>query len=530
LVAVVLFPLILGTACTDEDIKPRLVGPGNTGTIEGRILTVGGVGWRGWVQAETAGGSWDQRVFVRARADSTGAYTLLVPFGLYFLSAEAEGGVRLFYGAAGLTVRQGDALRIGVGRTVLHADFPLGGAEVTLDTPGVPEHSSLECSFFRPGQTRFENMGRVSARVSDGRVVFVDRGLLAGRYGLRVRTSWREEFIVGDSSLPGSEGSVPADDATVTIGTGRMTQAHLALSPPAVLSGKVDGAWRDLENLGISLLAGRPDILVHGRDSTSYSARSAVGLDGSFRFYLFRPDSVRLALEFGYGLQWLGGTTFREATMYLLAPGRETEVPAFTDAAIVLRVTAPEPLATFEATVTAWDARQRPLFGSQRGVQSSGNLYCLAGLAPGTVYLQAGPQEQNGRDPWLPAWYPGVTSFDQAVPVTLRAGEVVELETPLIRGGVIQGRVTPAPGDDPWVWLGLYSAADTTRSFCSAHLSDGEWTFRYVGLQDGAFLLRAQFRGYSHYRWKWYAGAVWARDADTLRVSDHGTIEIVDWR
>jgi hypothetical protein len=309
-----------------------------------------------------------------------------------------------------------------------------------------------------------------------------------------------------------------------------MTRAHLALSPPALLSGKVDGAWRVLENIGISMGGGRPNVVVYGRDSTTYVVRSVVDPDGSFRFCIFRPDSARLALEFGYGLQWLGGTTFREATVHVLAPGLETAVPAFTDAAIVLRVVAPEPLATFRARVTIWDVRQRPLLGSSGEIYGNGNLYCLVGLAPGPVYVRAGPREQHCGDPWLPAWYPGVTSFDQAVPVVLRAGEVVEFETPLIRGGVVQGQFTPTPGDDQDARLYLYSAADTTRWLCSAQVSESERTFRFLGMEDGAFLLRAQFHGSSGYRYEWYAGAAWARDADTLRVRDHGTIEIAGWR
>ena len=529
LVAVVVVPLILGTACGGEDIKPSLVGPGNTGTIEGRILTAGGVAWRGQVWANVAGGSSERPMFVRARTDSVGAYTLLVPFGSYFLSADVEGGVRLYYSAAGLTSDQGDALMIGVGRPLLHADFLLGGAEVTLDTPGVPDGSRLNCTFFRYGQTWFDGMGEVSAHVSHGRVVFVDQGLLAGTYGLRLWSSWGEEVIVGDASSPASGGSCLVGGAAVTVRTGSMTRAHLALPPVCLLGGKIDGAWRDLESLGMSLWGGRPDIRVHGRDSTKYVARSMVDSDGSFNFCIFGPDTVRLALDFGYGLQWLGGTTFREATVLSLSPGLETEVPAFTDAAIVLRVTAPEPLAAFHAVVTIWDGQQRPLLGSQGAFYSDGNLCCLVGLAPGTVYLRTGPQRSNS-DPWISAWYPGVISFDQAVPVTLRAGEVVELETPLIRGGVIQGRFTPTQADGQTARVALCSVADTTRWLSSASVSGSEPTFRFPGLDDGAFLLRAQFMVSSRYHYVWYATAVWARDADTLRVRDHGTIEIADWR
>lgn len=530
-VAIAFFPLILGFACGGEDIKPRLVRPGNTGTIEGRILTVGGTAPRPWVRAETPSEIGDQPVIIQVRADSSGAYSLLVPFGLYVLSTQVEGGVRLYYGEAGLTTGQKDTFRIGVGQTQLHADFPLGRAEVTIDTPGVPESSMLQCTFFRYGQVRFEVMGRASARVSDGRVVFVDLGLPAGTFGLRLDTPWGEQLTLSESSLPASGDSGSDDDVAVTVLPGQVTQVHLALSPPAVLSGIVDGAWRDLNSLDDAPWRFRPDVRVHGRDSTRHLVRSEASDDGSFRLYMFQPDSVRLALVFGPAPQWWGGTTFGEAAVHVLAAGHETVVPPFTDAAIVLRLSAPEPLATYRGYVTVWDVRRRSLTGSQMAAGGSGNLSCLVGLAPGTVYLRAGPPGTSyGRDPWLRAWYPGVTSFDQAVPITLRPGEIVRIETPLIRGGVIQGRFAPAQADDGSARLDIFSVADTTRWFCSAEVSEGERTFRFVGLEDGAFLLRGQFRVSSRLYREWYAGAAWAGHADTLRVRDRGTIEITDWR
>lgn len=528
--SLVLFPLILGAACGGEDIKPRINAPDDTGTIEGRVLTVGDARWRGRVRAETVGGPTTQRVSSETQVDSTGAYALLVPWGKYYLSTEVEGGVRLFYRAAGPTVSKGDTLSIGVDRTLFHADFPLGGAEVTIDAPGLPEGSGWSCTFFLKDQTRLDWIGHTSAYVSDGRLVFVAHSLPAGTYGLQLRTAWGEEFIADGSSASGVGGSGPAGDVSVTVQAGQMTQAHLALSPPALLSGKVDGAWIDLESLDVPGWGTRPAVCVYGPDSTGYVARCRVDSDGSFRFFVFRPDSIRLALDFGFRRPWWGGATFREATVHRLAPGRETEVEPFTDAAIVLRVEAPAPLATFRAYVTVWDSRQRSLTGPQGWLSGSGNLYYLAGLAPGSVYLRTEPAPSFGREPWLAAWYPGVTSFEQAVPVTLRPGEIVELETPLIRGGVIQGQFASPQADDRNAYVELYAAADTSRRLCSASVSEGERTFRFLGLPDGAFLLRAEFRVSSRRRYRWYAGATWARDADTLRVRDHDTIEIVDWR
>jgi hypothetical protein len=427
--------------------------------------------------------------------------------------------------------RTGDIVTLLPGRESVRADFVLGSAEIVIATPTVLEGEGNRLQLeLRPPGSQY-GYARCVGHASGGEARFGFPGLCPGIYVVRLRTQWREEIQAHGAWLdPGSRAS-PGDTLLVAVSSGDLRTVRLHLPAPAVLRGKVESVWRGFAD-GAGDSDAVPRIEAYGSDSTADPvAETEVSPDGSFRLVLFDPAHGPLRLAHRQvseaDRQWLGGVTFAEATAWEVASGRETDIPTVADAGIVLRLSVPEPQSHFLLSVTVHDVRGRKLTTAQWGF--GGNVFIASVLAERTVYLRMNPLYGRCGDSWLPCWYPGVDSMSQATPVSLRDDEFIELETTVVRGGVIEGEFRTAPGSDAELTAYLVPAADSMQTICSTDPAAGAASFRFRGLVDGPYLLFGAVRDPSRWSLSWYPGSTWASSADTVWVRDHAIVGGVTW-
>jgi hypothetical protein len=525
---------LLGTACGGDDRAQRLLASGDSGTIEGRILLVDGPVLRGRVTAVSVGTPRGTEVSATDWADSTGAYTLVVPFGRYQLTGNLGSAGRFTYRTTGpVNSEVGDTLTLWPGRKNVRADFPLGGVEIVVATPAVVEDRELYLRLSPRGRWYNTVSGRTGLG-SGGEARFQFPDLCPGTYVVSLRTSWQEEIRTCRGGLEAGSGTPPGDTVLVTVTSGHRLTVPLRLLEPAVFRGKLEGAWRELADITADF-GGPPLLEAWGSDSTaSRMAQAEISPDGSFCLALFdrSPGPIRLAYRWGWGAkeQWIGGTTFAEATAWEIAPGREIEVSTIADAGIVLRVAVSEPLSRFPLAMTVHDSRGRQLTEARPSYSFlMGNIFVASVLAQRTVYLRMNPLYGRCNEPWIPCWYPGVDSLGQATPVSLRDGEITELETTVVRGGVIEGEFQTVPGPDVQARVDLVPATDSTRTMCDADLTADAPSFRFRGLVDGPYLLRGRYQDQSGWRRWWYPGSTAAGHADTVWVRGHAIVREVTW-
>lgn len=117
----------------------------------------------------------------------------------------------------------------------------------------------------------------------------------------------------------------------------------------------------------------------------------------------------------------------------------------------------------------------------------------------------------------------------QAVPVPLRPGEVIRLETAVVRGGIIEGEFRTVAAQNLLTRIYLVSAADTIRTVCITDLGPDDPSFQFRGVADGPYLLVGGYLDQSRWHRRWYPGSAWASAADTVWVRDHAVVSGVTW-
>ena len=115
--------------------------------------------------------------------------------------------------------------------------------------------------------------------------------------------------------------------------------------------------------------------------------------------------------------------------------------------------------------------------------------YEFGRLEPGRYEIQPMPLAESG---------PFVVTFAGRI-VEVAAGQVLNVDVPLTRGGVIAGRVTDVDGN-PLTTITVFALAVTSdspgriRQYNAAALTDDLGQFRIYGLHDGQFLVCAEAR------------------------------------
>jgi protocatechuate 3,4-dioxygenase beta subunit len=258
------------------------------------------------------------------------------------------------------------------------------------------------------------------------------------------------------------------------------------------------------------------------------------GNDGSFSFEGLRPGSYKLYFTDMSGAlesAWYGSEGSPEGTSIVLGAGDEARVTQTlrgrTDAtgAISGRVTdectgipfAPCGVGIAGVLVSAY--RVDPQGGSPADLAASAltdydGEYLLDGLSPGGYKVYFRPSAGN----YLPQWYQGRSSGDEAKVIEVRPAETVEkidavLATP---GGTISGVVTDGAKPLAAAKVDIFSE---TGVMAGSYLTDGQGRYRTARLPVGSYRVRASLPGTGLVA-RWYRGAYDFISADAVAVAD----------
>ena len=519
LLAILIACLIPILSCGDDD--EGVLTPAGGGVITGRVSSPssGGV-----VELQATADDPTRQLRVLQVADSTGAFAFALPFGRYHLSCSAGDAVS-WYSSGGPTSRSAaDTLVLAPGRERWRADFAFGGIRLAVDAPGLIGSDPFVCHVVNDSTGRDEMS--VSASPGDDRLVWELPFVPPGTHRITLETP-RGQAI----NLPFGGGP---PEGKVVVRAGEFTDVPLSLPAPTYVLGAVLGSWQRLH--GFLNDNDRPKVLLRVRESASAgdhfsTVAGLTDVGGNFAFLVYGYE-VLPWVTIGGVQRGLDDFSF-PGTAIRIESGRETRLPDHLESGLFVTLEPPGDAYTAVADVEVYDAGGT-LLGKSRVV--SGNCTAVCNLIPGSYLVRVVPRSADCRTNWLETWYDGKDTAGQATPITIGGwGDVVPLTVRLVPGGTISGTFTsPAgPGNPspPRRSLAIIRAdADSGRVFCSVpNLDPNEESFRYQGLPDGQYRLRAEIEIAGRIHHWWFPGAADARQAGLLTIEGHDAVEGLSW-
>lgn len=477
--ALLILPILLALVpcCETSSDTPASCPPPASGTIRGTVNAPGdSVRWT--VVAEGIFADQDHRASFRAPCDEQGGYVLGVPAGRYFLRTDF--GFHYYYNANGPVwlSRDADTLTVQGGETLDQVNLVLGAAGFDLTMPsalnGLVWRISLVNTAADPrARTYYASVG---AQVWEGHCRGSFGSVPPGAFFIRA-TMDNGPFKPNDFWMPFTRDPQAAD--TLVVRPGETTTYRAALTSPAArIRGQIQGSW---QRLGI----GVPQVSLYNAESLEV-ASGATDVFGEFRFDLYLVERVRVRVGIGDVSFWIGGTSFREATEFILIPGEEVEVAGRMESAILLTVVADPGLESPSyAMVRVFDASGRVEIVCEPWIQPP-DLLAIPGLLGGTYRLRIEPFDQADTE-WLPQWFDRAPTLEAATPIVVPAGgEIVPMTVRLVVGGKIEGRVLDDQGSP--VAFPTVVLTPTDRDSCLRRdYSDFDGQFRFIGLSEGEY-------------------------------------------
>jgi hypothetical protein len=481
--------LLLLTTCSDDD-NPADPSDGVM-RLHGTVVSSDGPMRNLTVKVDSRDGS--MRTWLVT--DSQGAYEVFLPIGRYVLSLTPSQSGTVWYASTGLSYRSNAAETIVVtaGRSDLQADFRLAHLQFTLRAPFRGDHSYTSCDLY-DGVGGLP-VGRDSREVSDSLTTFEFPALIPGRYFVRVET--RQLYFWFPHTLDSGQAEAIEVHA---LGTSQSD----TLGEPAHVRGVVVGPWMDLadHSARIGLLA--PDM--HD------IAVAYLEDDGRFDIPVLAEGSVRLVVDQGSVMIWLGGTGFSDADLLPVTAGAVVDVGSIQTHGIVCRL-AGDPQWRMDAWRCLLVGRDRREFVDVRRAATEG-LGIIPLEAPGSYRLEA---TGYGSSDWRPQWYDRATSESTATEIVVDdAVAPAAIEIQLERGGSISGRVVLEDGTP--VTNALMLAELETFSDNARWQTDDEGTFRLRGLPDGPIRFAVHYEGAR----VWYPGTLSEAEAEPIEIVDAG--------
>ncbi len=477
--ALLILPILLALlpCCETSSNTPACCPPPASGTIRGTVHAPGDSVHLA-VVAEGVFADHNRRASFRAPCGEQGGYVLDVPEGRYLLRTDfgnhyyykANGPVRLSRDADTLTVRGGEILD--------QVNLVFGAGMFDLTLPAGLDGTMLNVSLrdTAPDPRSRAEYASVSARAQDGHRRGSFGSVPPGAYFIRANLSFgglQQPFW-----MPFTRDPQAADTVSIEPGERVIYRATLA-SPAARIRGQIQGSW---QRLGI----GVPQVSLYDADSLKV-ASGAADVFGVFQFDLYLIERVRVRVGLGEASFWIGGTSFREATEFVLAPGEEVEVAGRMESAILLTVVADQGIESPSyAVVRVFDATGRVEIVCTPRIQPP-DLLAIPGLLGGTYRLRIEPSHQADTE-WLPQWYDRAPTPEAATPIVVPAGgEVVPMTVRLLTGGTIEGLVLDYQ-DNPVTFFGsILTPADQDTCLRRDYVSDPDGQFRFIGLSDGDY-------------------------------------------
>jgi hypothetical protein len=468
----------------------------------------------------------------------SGYYGMDLPAGYYRVAIQvADYEYRYEYSATELSYGQipADLLLVDQRHSHENINFSLGNLSVNVSLSNEIEGEDGEIFIYRRDSAA---TGSARSYINYGRGVIENSaceiylpGVLPGEYKVELLLGRR--IYLCNCPYDGEHIWYPAtrdssQSPWITVSADSTTQLTIAANPvTAILSGEVIGAWQDL-NHNIE-----PEISIFDTDSLTAMGRRRVKHDGTFSIDLHLPGSMKLLVTHGTMQQWVGGSTFEEATVYPVANGETASNIQLIESAIQLSATSAE--ASLNSQVIRFYNAHDLSFVSHwqydvdyTNFKKTGiNIY---NIRPGEYFMHLSPFAP-GQSAWLPQWYDRKPSAESALQVVIpAAGEIVAVSVTLIEGGGILGTlvqsaqstqdyyivVTPATENLVWGYANLWSHES---EFEILGLPDGDWKLGIWPYETGDIVsMSPPAEAF------WYpADSNW-NDAALFTITDHNEI------
>ncbi len=426
--------------------------------------------------------------------DPQGAYEAFLPTGRYVLSLNSGQGGTVWYASTGLSYRSNNAETVVVtaGQSDLRADFRLGHLRLTLRTPFHEDHTYSSCSFY--DDVGGLEVGRDDGQAMDSLVVFDLPAMVPGRYFLRIEMQQRYFWFPHTLDSGNAE--------AIEVGALQTSTQSDTLGEPAHVKGVVVGPWMDFadHSIRIGLLA--PDM--HD------IAMAYLEDDGRFDIPVLAEGSVRLVVDQGSVMIWLGGTGFADADPLPVTAGAVVDVGSIQTHGIVCRLVG-DPQWRMDSWRCLLVGPDRREFVNVRRAATEG-LGIIPLEAPGSYRLEA---TGYGSSDWRPQWYDRATSESTATEIVVDdAVAPAAIDLQLERGGSISGRVVLEDGSP--VTNALMLAQLETFSDNARWQTDAEGAFRLRGLPDGPIRFAVVYEGER----VWYPGTLTEAEAEPIEIVD----------
>jgi hypothetical protein len=464
----------------------------------------------------------DDLIAFRGKSEESGEFRIPLDAGRYLV--RCGNGSAGYYSSRGPTLRElADTLVVSDAGSLVRADFEFGRLDLEFHLPPALSRKQLQIQVyqeFAEGDWDLALGASAGSNLDDFTAALWP--IPPGECRVRIRVGYdQEEFW-----LPGVRSVEDAQRFEVRMSGAEPQEVFFDLQS-ARIRGTMQRTWSRYGFHDCEVRAFSTDSLELAWD------RVEAGGSAEFEMVIHTTDGVRLLLEVGSHGRWLGGPTFREATVFPLQPGDTTRVPLIEDGGLDVRLDVPlEWLRVLlRMVVVREDGSRETLDWWALGVR---DRFFFPNLDPGRYRLLVEPRSP-GYERWLPLWYPDVETEEEALPIEVTAdGTYVPVVLHPVAGGAIAGVVAfsyPEDGDGqvflsradaPGCWPWIFSVDSESREFRFIGLPDGRYKLGFSREWDGDCLDPLEGGGV------WYARAASRDSATVITIRDHETIEGIE--
>jgi len=447
--------------------------------------------------------------------DSSGQFSFTAPQADYLLFVREESdfflGFGLPYADGALHHEYSEVETLRLMHDPLRIEAQAGAASIILNTSEEWEGGTVTMNLCL--SEMWGDYG-VTALVEDGRAHFEFDMLPFDTYGACLGLSGQRIALPLETD--------PLGPDSIEVRPGVKALAEYSLTEPTTVSGSVTGSWQVFEP------GQAPRLTFHGLDSLRIKSVICDG-DGEYETTLVTIGSFKVLINIGSASRWLGGDSFSTATVFSPDPGSHLEDVSLVESGLVCRLHGPNGYSFIRAEAMLFDEYRQPVFEGAY-FRDAYDRIRISNLLPGTYYLHLRP-ESNRSQAWCPQWLSQAEFYENARPIVIAdEGEIVELTADLMAGGVICGKILGASGQ-PALDLEVIAAPvedpeNAHRSLFRTETDQHDGYYEIRGLPNGVYWVGVKYAGHLC----WYPGTLDLAEADSVVVSEFGTVAGIDWQ
>lgn len=423
-----------------------------------------------------------------------------------------------------------DILPLEVGAVRDSLEFALGGLRFELDLPTewIGGVLTLEVRRESPVPEVFDYYSRRIQRSIDAATTEITIPLLPpGVYRAELDVDYLDALTrtVQRARLWLPSGLVEEDATPIEVRAEELAVFEAAVIPERfTVRGEFDGVWR---TIGV----GPPYVWIVTADSTEVS-RVQCDETGTFSELLWTHTPIKVGFGSSNELRWIGGRSFREATLFSPQVDREVIDVSFTDSALQVQLQGEGVIGSESVILELFDESGARV---ARGFSESpfGGDLVVPFLHPGRYRFRVTPGAFLATD-WLAQWYDHADDFEHATPIEIgSAGELVSVEVSVEPGGRIQGTIHRGEARGSMVYL---TRSDDSRILGFVQLRWSEEGFDLRGVPPGAYKVGA-------FPWwetvddanelgpeaRWYPNQLSWDDAGVITITGAETVSEIDF-